>query len=256
MSQVIDSNSPLPPCWEHPKIVPSLGDGEVHLWQADLGGEAAQVQRYAQWLSLDEQERAQRFRFEQHRRRFICARGILRSLLSQYLNHHSPENPISAAAIQLSYDAHGKPQLASLSDILPLHFNLSHSGDLALYGFSLHVPLGIDVEFLRSVSDVAQLAHRFFTPNECDAIDHSPPEQQQALFFQTWTRKEAILKATGIGLVGLQDAEVTVHPEEPAQWVGQPDWTLHSFVPKTGYAGAIAIPHLQPRLRYFQVMNL
>jgi 4'-phosphopantetheinyl transferase len=213
------------------------------------------MQQYAQLLSLDEQERAQRFRFDQHRRRFICARGILRSLLSQYLNHLFPESSTVPQDIQFTYNSHGKPHLASPSNTPSLHFNLSHSEDLALYGFSLHSPVGVDIEHLRSIANIPQLAYRFFTPREYEAISHSPPDHQQALFFQTWTRKEAILKATGTGLVDLQQAEVTVHPEEPAQWVGQPDWTLHSFGLGTDYVGAIAIPYLQPRFRYFRVTD-
>ncbi|MGE5374287.1 MAG: 4'-phosphopantetheinyl transferase family protein, partial [Bacteroidota bacterium] len=109
--------------------------------------------------SSDEQARADRFRFEQERRRFIVGRGTLRVILGRYLNS-TPEK------IKFTYHANGKPSLSNGLLQTELRFNLSHSGDMALLAVTQNREVGIDIETLRSNLDAGKLANQYFSPSE------------------------------------------------------------------------------------------
>jgi 4'-phosphopantetheinyl transferase len=121
-----------------PRRGPRLPAGDVHVWRADL---AAVSEDVAEALSDDEHRRALRIAGDGARRDWRRARGVLRELLGRYLQ-------CDAAAVRLTVGAHGKPELAD-ADERPLFFNLSHSGELALYAFALEAPIGVDVQVAR-----------------------------------------------------------------------------------------------------------
>jgi 4'-phosphopantetheinyl transferase len=186
-------------------------------------------------LAEDERERAARFRFEIHRRRFIAARGLLRQALSEYLG-------IAPAEIRFSYGARGKPAIIGS----PLQFNVSHSEELAVYAFSLDMPLGVDVEHVRRLEDLEGIAQRFFSPGEWALIEARPPEERIDAFFRCWTRKEAYIKATGDGLsYPLNEFDVSVNgPAKMLTIGGNPaeasQWSMHDLALPEGYVGALA----------------
>ena len=235
-----------------------LSEDEVHVWRADLNLSASRIEQLAQILSPDEQQRAQRFYFERDRKRFIAGRGILRTILSRYLD-------LDPSQLQFSYSSRGKPALANTDNEGTLCFNLSHSNELALYAVrrvsvneagkgstqaSLQEScnLGIDLEHLRPMPDAEQLAKRFFSPREYAVISSLPPEQKQEAFFKGWTCKEAYLKAIGYGLAGLEQVEVSLTPGEPAALLSiQGDskaasrWSLQQLIPAPGYMAALAV---------------
>lgn len=222
----------------------------VHVWWADLNVSSQQLQQFARTLAPDEQQRAARFYFERDRNHFTAGRGILRSLLARYL-HLPPEQ------LQFSYASRGKPALATLGTE-KLQFNLSHSHGMALYAIALDQAVGIDLEYMRP-TDVKHLAKRFFSAREYAIIRALPSEQQQAAFFNGWTRKEAYLKATGDGLIGLEQVEVSLAPTEPAQLltiasdpVAASRWLLQSIHLTPDYAAALAVEDLNVAIAYWQ----
>jgi 4'-phosphopantetheinyl transferase len=249
--------------WRSPIECPPLLDGEVHIWRSHFSFHVlsdANLRQFSQVLAVDEQERAQRFRSESHRQQFIAARGLLRILLGAYLER-------DPAQIQFVYGAYGKPLLNASSPSQALHFNLSHSHEMVLYAVTRDRPVGIDIEYLRWVPNVEQLAHRFFSPIEAAAISALPPDQQQTAFFCGWTRKEAYLKATGRGLADLSEVEVTLLPADPPRLVNHPssdspdssevsnfqgpsEWTLHHLNPGERYVGALAVQQSCPQVQY------
>ncbi len=176
-------------------MCPRLSPTEVHIWSAHLDLPPDRIQSFAALLSKDERERADRFYKPTDRDAFIAARGILRTLLGQYLNEHP-------AQVQLQYQERGKPFLEGSS----LEFNVSHSHGLALYAIAQSRRVGIDVEYVREI-EVQALAQRFFCDREFQQLQALPPDRQAAQFFQYWTAKEAYLKATGEGLAGLSQVE-------------------------------------------------
>jgi len=220
---------------------PVLEPDEVHLYSAALDPGAADQGRLRAVLSADELERAARFHFDRDRRRFIVARGMLRHLLSAYLRR-------PAASHRFVYGAKGKPALAD-GEHQPLFFNVSHSEERVLIGLTRALPLGVDIEYLRPLSDAASIAERFFSNTEAAVFRRLPSSQRTVGFFNCWTRKEAYLKATGDGLSAPLDRfDLTLAPGEQARMLrldGSAEsaaaWALVDLRPAPGYAGALCI---------------
>ncbi|MFC3907933.1 4'-phosphopantetheinyl transferase family protein [Legionella dresdenensis] len=158
---------------------------KIDIWQFSLN---QLLPIFENKLSIDEQERANRFHFEKHRRRFTAARATLRIILASYLAC-KPEQ------IVFNYNCHGKPGISHASGI---EFNLSHSGELALLAVGLS-PVGIDLEFF-SERPYLGIAKNLFSGEEYDSLSNLPPDLIQLAFFHIWAQKEAFIKACGLGL--------------------------------------------------------
>lgn len=179
------------------------------------------------------------FKRPEIRARQLLAHAALRSLLAGRL-HVQPQE------IAFRTGPHGKPLLAD--DNTELHFNLSHSGDMAIIALSQTFEVGVDVEQIRPIQNLSKLAERFLTPTEASALAALPEAGRTAAFFRVWTRKESVLKATGLGIAnGLQRVEVSCEPDNGLiAWDGNPDlaaqWTLRTWNPAEGYVAAVAVP--------------
>jgi 4'-phosphopantetheinyl transferase len=214
----------------------------VHVWTVQLDPESG-AQPDLQSLPADERERAARFHFDIHRRRFVAGRNGLRAILSSYTGLHP-------SAVRFDYGPFGKPSLSAIHHSVHLQFNLSHCEDLALISLTLAGAVGIDLERVRHLEDATELVERFFSARESRLFQDLPATQRSEAFFNLWTRKEALLKATGEGIGHhLNQVEVTFLPGEPARilalptFLGSPsDWSLTSFTPAPGYAAALAVP--------------
>jgi 4'-phosphopantetheinyl transferase len=206
----------------------------VYVWPVANVASKGILSRLEEILSEDEKARADRFRFDHLRQSFVVARGILRVLLGRYLG-------ISPASVQFSYSATGKPSLA-VSDWLD--FNASHSGDLAVYAFTAQGAVGVDVEQVRPLTEMQDIAGRFFCFEEAAELMSLAPTERTHAFFLCWTRKEAYIKATGEGLSAPLDSfRVTLRPGQPARFIQQPagaGWQLHDLKLDSNYAAAVA----------------
>lgn len=195
-------------------------------------------------LEEDERARAERFRFPRDRRRYIVAHGALRLILSRYCGR-PPQ------AIRFQHNPYGKPLLAPdlQNDSGLLHFNLSHSDELALIGLTLGGQIGVDIERVRPELADGRLAERFFSPREVATLRSLPAGEQPQAFFRCWTCKEAFVKARGLGLsLPLDRFDVSVVPDAPAALLsvaGAPAeatrWSLRTLTPAPGYIAAIAV---------------
>lgn len=228
--------------WKPTSRVLPLTPGTIHIWQADLELSPKQINQLQTTLSLEEAQRAARFKFAHLQQRFIAAKGILRILLGKYLNK-SPES------ILFSYGSHGKPELnTQLFQTSSLHFNQSDSMTFALYAFTKASPIGVDIERIREDIEALSLAERFFSPNETVALKNQSPQQQIPAFFRIWTRKEAFIKAVGEGLsFPLHEFEVNLDEESAkllsirASAEAAAQWTLLTLNPGINYIGAVAV---------------
>lgn len=214
---------------------PSLEDRTVHLWYADLDPAPEVVESLRPLLAPDEIERAARFRFDLHRRRYWVRRGQLRRLLAAYLDR-------PAEGLEFAYGDHEKPTVASQA-ALPagrrLEFNLSDSEDLAIYGVARGIEIGVDVEILRPMPDALSISESFFSAPERDMLRAVPDADTAEAFFNCWTRKEAYLKAIGKGLAEPLDSfVVTLVPGEAARFL--------DFVKVPGEVGRWSLFHLRP----------
>lgn len=229
----------------------SLGAREVQIWRVNLDRAQPDVFALARCLTEDEVARADRFRFARDRRRFVVARGVLRTLLGRVLS-------VAPEKIGLQYESAGKPALAAGhgSDV---QFNVAHSHEIALVALVRGTALGVDVEYMREVSDAQRIARRFFSAQEVTALLAAPTEQQQTAFFRIWTRKEAFIKATGKGLSQPLDAfNVMTSAGQALEYVEldgtSTRWRLWDLAVGTGYRAALVVraEHEPFSLRQYQ----
>jgi 4'-phosphopantetheinyl transferase len=222
--------------WTRPAARIDLRPGETHVWRLAVDVPEAQRRQLASSLSADERDRAARFGPPAVRRRFVVARATLRAILSRYVDRDPRE-------LRFADGGHGKPVLAGAGP----HFNVSHSGALVLYAVSGRA-VGVDVERVRTEFDWRGAAAQFLSPCEGAALRALGPEGGRAGFFTCWTRKEAYLKARGVGLLAPLDCfDVSVGPDAPAELLGARgelddarSWWLHDCEPAPGYAATVA----------------
>jgi 4'-phosphopantetheinyl transferase len=231
--------------WHNPPKKLNLGLENIHIWRVNLNLERSQLDRLRSTLSNDEITRAERFYFPKHRHSFIASRGILREILGRYLE-------IEASQVKFGYELRGKPFLEKESNGLQLNFNVSHSEDLALYAMACNNQVGIDLEMIRPISDIQQLAQRFFAPSETDAIASLASPYQEQMFFRYWTCKEAYLKATGEGLSSLEQAEIIFNSSESPKLSHTSSWMLQELIPADNYVGAVAFETGSKSLSFWQ----
>jgi 4'-phosphopantetheinyl transferase len=210
-----------------------LPDRDLQIWSTRLDRDRAQIDEFSQFLTADERHRAAKFVNPLHGDRWIVARGCLRQILAQYLD-------LNPTQIEFSYGAQGKPALAGSQ----FQFNLSHSGDRAVYAISAQSPVGIDIEYIHPIA-AADLVDRFFSATEQAIFHNLPIDLQQAAFFHAWVQKEAYLKACGTGLhTPLDKIEVSIDPHTPAAIISAPlagILRIQKLEISPDYASAIAI---------------
>lgn len=231
-----------------------LKDDEVHIWAGCLDVTPTTSVASVASLSEEERTRAKKFRFRQHQSRFIAGRSLLRVILSRYLN-------VEPARVEFKYNPRGKPVLAHPFESSGIHFNLSHSDAMALFAVTTVGPVGIDVERLRLDIDFGGLVTLFCSPREYELFQNLASWEKQHAFFNLWTRKEAFLKATGVGITQiLNQVEVTFRPGEAARLIavsGDPKkasrWKLHPLDPASNFAAAVAIEAQSVRFQYRKV---
>jgi 4'-phosphopantetheinyl transferase len=189
------------------------------VWWAELAPRESEVARLHELLSSAERDRAARLWTADARRRFVVARGILRTLLGNYL----AEDP---ADLALTVGAHGKPRLAGRQ--AALSFNVSHADDLAVYAFAAEREVGVDVERIQPVAEWKDIAASCFAESEAASLATVAETQRAPAFIAAWTRHEARLKLSGRGWSNSRP----------------PDSTTLSFCPiepPAGFAAALAI---------------
>lgn len=205
---------------------------DVDLWVWPLDVAEGERERLATHLSEDERARAARFAFARDRQRYTVARGRLREILAARLS-------CGAAALGFDYSENEKPTLRGGQ---ACQFNLSHSEGMAALAICDGFELGVDIEHVRPLKE--DIAGRYFSRREVDALRRLPDGEQLDGFFRCWTRKEAIVKAIGEGLTRPLDSfDVSVSlPAVVERIVGDDarEWRLAHFEPAAGYVGAIA----------------
>ena len=184
---------------------------------------------------------------------FAAARGLLRTILSEYL--HVPPH-----RLRCSYSSHGKPALAVECEGGGVRFNVSHSRDMALYAISRNREVGVDIENVKARSFQEEIAERFFSPEEVHWLRGLPREKQAEAFYECWTRKEAYLKARGDGLalpikppiIPAIPSSASTEPTLITLPDGDRSWSFWRLEPAPGYIGALVVEGECRRLQRFQ----
>lgn len=231
--------------WPTAPGVTALGPDEVQVWCAwlddELGPDAAEA------LSPDELGRARSLRFDRDRRRFVNARVLLRRLLASYLK-------ADPAEIRFAYGAYGKPALAEPASGAHLHFNLSHSGALALYAVSRCGPVGVDLEQVRDLDDLELIATQYFSPAEASRLQAMNAVDRRTEFFRLWTQCEALGKGRGVDLdeaLRAQTLDFTPMSWRPRGEIARETklaWNVTHIRPAKDYLAAVATGGARMRL--------
>lgn len=226
--------------WQEPPGGLSLPGGEVHVWRASLECAGPLLLSLRATLAPDEQARAARFHFRKDRDHFTAARGLLRAILARY----SGREP---ARLRFGSGPYGKPFLEGERGPGGLRFNVSHAGGLALFALARGREVGVDLERVRDDFEHLEIAGRFFSAREVEALRALPPEARTRAFFNCWARKEAYIKARGEGLSHpLHAFDVTLAPGEEAALTrtgNDPSeaarWAMRELFPGPGFQAAV-----------------
>jgi 4'-phosphopantetheinyl transferase len=202
----------------------------VDVFWADLDAAARGLPRWIDLLDGNETARAARFRFERDRHRYIACHGILRVLLARHIDR-------APADLRFDVTGHGKPMLRDSA----LRFNISHSHQFALFAISRDVTVGCDIELQDERFLAENIPEHFFSPAEIAELNALPQADRLAAFFAGWTRKEAYIKARGLGLsLPLNSFDVALAPSaRPALYRGCDGWSARAFEPAPRCSAAV-----------------
>jgi len=219
-----------------------LVDGEIHVFCAALDQPLWRMELLAETLSADERQRAARFHFEKDKNHYVAGRGMLREILGRLLG-------VEPGELVFAYGVHGKPCLAMPPAKNSLHFNVAHSDSLVVYAVSREHEVGIDVERIRPVREVEDIAAHIFSEPERAQWHRFPDDKKTEGFFNCWVRKEALLKARGDGIgEPLNQIETFFNGDLP----GSGQFSLRSLLPALDFAAAVATKYRDARVNCWE----
>lgn len=220
--------------------IPGLIPGTIDVWLFEIHRIPLEIDQLKTMLSSEERTRAKRFKFLNDHHRYIVQHGMLRVLLSRYMKKEPQQ-------VEIRTNLNGKPYVTS-QDRSAIHFSASRSDEFVMLAFSCINSIGIDIEKIRNIPDMLEIVERHFTHNEKKEILSCPEKLRLELFYKLWTRKEAVLKAQGQGLLRpLNSVNVAMSTENFEPWkvkvVGGPveeEFWIMDIAGPTGYAAAVA----------------
>jgi 4'-phosphopantetheinyl transferase len=229
-----------------------LGADEVHVWYALLDTITWDDDEINRLLSAEEKRKAAGFVFALDRKRYALGRAILKIIISDCLS-------VQPERISFRYNQYGKPELQD-SDI---SFNMSKSAGRAIFALTRNRSVGVDIEHIRDIPQMAQVARRFFSKSENESLCTYPEDILKKKFFLFWTRKEALVKAIGEGLnIPLDSFDVSGNVDEPIHLMrlehdlakGR-EWGICNLELDDEYASAMAVGlpcSLPPQIHFFR----
>jgi len=238
--------------WETPSRSVDLNARENHVWRFCLDQPDGVVERLGERLSADERERAARFHFAVDRRRWQVCRGLLRSLLGNYMEA-TPEELV------FRYGPRGKPYLVPVA-AAKMEFSVAHAANQALFAFCRDTEIGVDLEHERPLADLAGMMQACLSAQEQAEWQELPEQEWLSAFFRVWVRKEALIKATGKGMmIPLREFDVGFNPEGiqnelrlPAEHFGDEPWQIIDLPAPTEFFGALAVTGANRRVRCYE----
>jgi 4'-phosphopantetheinyl transferase len=239
--------------WCEQSEIPPLGQFEIHVWRAELAWPGVVTGRLKDCLTDEETNQAARFHFAHDQRRFVIRRAVLRRLLASYLG-------VRTEIVRLLPGPNGKPFVCGQDMPEGIRFNCSHSGDRGLIVIAQGRELGADLEQHRDLNDAEDLAKAFFSDSEIKELNDLPRSLKTVGFFNCWTRKEAFVKAIGLGLsFPLNRFSVSLTPGQPAALLDVAEdheamkkWTIASLDVGVDYSAALVFEGRNVKFRYLE----
>ena len=225
---------------------------DLHVWYIATNDEylPADLSPLRACLSPEETDRYHRLKLPHVRQNFLLSRGCLRYLLSFYTGLPPEE-------LKFSLGDCGKPKLDKFGVQSSLEFNLSHTQDRIVVALHHHRALGMDIEQVRTVTNLDSMCKHCLTPKETNTVLPLPEASGCHRFLQYWTAKEALLKALGVGLSHPMKAFELLIAEESLTPAPRPvplvssnqddqnqnlkDFQLYQWQPEAGYVAALAV---------------
>jgi 4'-phosphopantetheinyl transferase len=201
----------------------------IDVWLVKVSEHLSLLRTYSAFLQADEIARANRYLRKEDHDRFIISRAALRLILSKYTGQQ-------AEAIKFALEPNRKPYMPGSN----IQYNLSDSGDQVLIAISRH-PVGVDVEYIKPTFYYDTILPLNFNQAEVDFINEADSSHR---FFILWTRKEAILKATGIGLTDHLKQVPSLdgfHKMDGGLIATKNDWNLLSFMTNEDHMATLAV---------------
>lgn len=222
--------------WSTPSLMPPLDEKEIHLWKIDLNSQQIRMDLLESVLSEEELSRAKRFRTDQLYQRFVVTRSMLRYMLGHYTD-------TLPSQLMFHYSSAGKPFLNE-----NIHFNVSHSRDLAMLAFSKRYAVGVDLEHIQKMENLEGICLRFLAAKEYELIYSSPESKRLPLFYDIWVRKEAYTKALGGSLFDV----LATFKSQNKTVENQSALTVQSFYTHQDYASAFVLLGKVETISYLQ----
>jgi 4'-phosphopantetheinyl transferase len=232
--------------WPACAIPTVISADEVHLWAWPLDPVVEDLSAHIEILDPAELQRMYKFHFAPDRERYAVAHANLRRILGGYLDQ-------PAKKIGFHANRFGKPELAG--EASSLNFSLSHSQSIAVLAVAHGLPVGVDVEEVRPIEPEVAATH--FSASELSDLSGLQGDAWLSGFYRCWTRKEAILKAEGVGLHRALDSfDVALLPDAPAELLRTRvrflyPWKLYDVSPAPGTVGALATAHGEAKIARF-----
>jgi 4'-phosphopantetheinyl transferase len=210
------------------KPVLKVSKNSIEVWNLHLPDHQDEADSYQNSLTAEELERAAKFLKPGDAESFILSRGLLRRILADCLQ-------TCPAALRFNRNAQGKPFLEDGG----LEFNVSHSRDRLLIAVTAGRAVGVDIEFRRDGLNMQSIAKRWFAPEEQDYFQAL--ENPADGFFEIWARKEAYVKALGIGIYkDLNTFAVPLGGTRSVPDIGKDgQWFFQTLDIDSGYAAAV-----------------
>ncbi len=229
--------------WESVQAVDKAVENRVDVWRLRVSANELLIDYLYSLLDKKEQERSNRFHKEKDRKTFIVSHAAVRILLGRYLS-------VSPTEICLTEQGPAKKPVLCNNTAHQLHYNISHSGDWVLIAVSKY-EVGMDIELVNSSFAYNELAVASFNKDEIDYLKLSGEKEKAFCLF--WTRKEALLKGTGRGLIDNLFAVPCLDGinRVAADTIGASDaWHVRSFEMDSEYMASVAFHPSIPGIRY------
>jgi 4'-phosphopantetheinyl transferase len=218
-----------------------MSSTDVHVYSFNLLIVSVDHDHAYSLLSEDERVRASRFHFEKDQKQFVQSRALLRLVLAKHLG-------CDVKTIEFKYGEKGKPSLKTNSSD-GLHFNVSHSGEIVCIAVCYDHQVGIDVELINAEIDTESIASTYFTEDEVRLLESASMENRVKLFFRLWVRKEAFIKAVGMGFsfpidqltVGDSDGVKITLNGTSSEIIDPEEWISKDFEVDDGYVATVFV---------------
>jgi 4'-phosphopantetheinyl transferase len=240
------------------QLTPPLHKDEIHIWL--VNNTQIPKEQYADFLHIlseEEIERANRFVHEKHRNNYIIAHKALRILLANYSKQTAKE-------LVFNKNKYGKLSLSKKINIHNIQFNMAHSHNLTVFAFTHDQSIGIDIEFMRNNVQIESISQRYFSLQENKNLSMLNTKEKSQAFFNIWARKEAFIKAIGLGLsyplskfevdtriISKNEAVAQIALSINDDYYEQQEWHLYSLQLEENYASALAIKGKEKKIMFF-----